>query len=66
MPAWSTSRPTCRKAPRSSLFAVDGDFDPEERARLVAAIDERIEDFDVRPDLKEMRERAERLPRTRK
>jgi len=28
------------------LVAVDDDFDPEERARLLAAIDEGIEDFE--------------------
>ncbi len=28
------------------LVTVDGDFDPEERARLLAAIDEGIEDFE--------------------
>ena len=28
------------------LFAADDDFDPEERARLLAAIDDGIEDFE--------------------
>lgn len=28
------------------LVAVDDDFDPEERARLLAAIDDGIEDFE--------------------
>jgi hypothetical protein len=28
------------------LLAVDDDFDPEERARLLAAIDDGIEDFE--------------------
>ncbi len=28
------------------LFAADDDFDPEERARLLAAIDAGIEDFE--------------------
>jgi hypothetical protein len=28
------------------MMAVESDFDPEERARLLQAIDERVEDFE--------------------